>query len=117
MRSFRGCHSPDTSVVKYQDKSWPGHVNCGVSRSIKSVVFNDIQYRIDRVTRFSSVVTNGNIPRISGLINSERLSAMPEMTLQHNFADYEKHALNIYYLKSMCYCLIKPFTTFMDRVN
>ena len=81
------------------------------------MVFNDIQYCIDRVTRFSSVVTNGNIPRISGLIYSERLSAMPEMTLQHHFADYENHALNIYYLKSMCYCLIKPFMTFTDRVN
>ena len=24
---------PDTSVVKNQDKSWPGHVFCGVSRN------------------------------------------------------------------------------------
>ena len=28
-----GVRVPDTSVVKNQDKSWPGHVFCGVSRN------------------------------------------------------------------------------------
>ena len=33
---------PDTSVVKNQDKSWPGHVFCGVSRNIRVLILNDI---------------------------------------------------------------------------
>ena len=33
---------PDTSVVKNQDKSWPGHVFCGVSRNIRALILNDI---------------------------------------------------------------------------
>ena len=32
----------DTSVVKNQDKSWPGHVFCGVSRNIRALSLNDI---------------------------------------------------------------------------
>ena len=33
---------PDTSVVKNQDKSWSGHVFCGVSRNIRALILNDI---------------------------------------------------------------------------
>ena len=32
----------DTSVVKNQDKSWPGHVFCGVSRNIRALILDDI---------------------------------------------------------------------------
>ena len=33
---------PDTSVVKNQGKSWPGHASCGVSRNIRVLILNDI---------------------------------------------------------------------------
>ena len=33
---------PDTSVVKNQDKSWPGHVLCGASRNIRALILDDI---------------------------------------------------------------------------
>ena len=41
-RRFSECHVPDTSVVKNQDKSWPGHVFCGVSGKIRALILNDI---------------------------------------------------------------------------
>ena len=33
---------PDTSVVKNQDKSWPGYVLCGASRNIRALILDDI---------------------------------------------------------------------------
>ena len=44
---------PDTSVVKYQDKSWAGHVFCGVSRNIRALILNDISY--PKLCRLSTV--------------------------------------------------------------
>ena len=33
---------PDTSVMKNQDKSWPGYVLCGASRNIRALILDDI---------------------------------------------------------------------------
>ena len=40
---FRECHVSDTSVLKNQDKSWPEHVFCGVSRNIRRLILNNIK--------------------------------------------------------------------------
>ena len=55
-RRFRECHVPDTSVVKYQDKSQPAHVHCGVSKNIRTLILNDIGQPTKTMWTFGSDV-------------------------------------------------------------
>ena len=40
MRPVGECYVPDTSILTGQEKSWPKYVTCGVSREVRTLIFN-----------------------------------------------------------------------------
>ena len=40
MRPVGECYVPDTSIATCQEKSWPKYVTCGVSREVRTLIFN-----------------------------------------------------------------------------
>ena len=40
MRPVGECYVPDTSIATCQEKPWPKYVTCGVSREVRTLIFN-----------------------------------------------------------------------------